>query len=125
MRKKILVIDDDATDVKKITEVFEAAGHEVTGVSSIDEAMNKAQRALPDLVVVDVVMPDTTGFDVCRKIKATFQPHPPRVLMITGKAAAVNVPLAHRMGADGFEAKTTDMAHVLKAAQDIFLHSNN
>ncbi len=125
MGKKVLVIDDEAADSKRIAAALSAEGYEVVEATSVDEAMNKAQKTLPDLVVVDVVLPDTTGFDICRKIKATFQPHPPRVLMITGKAAAVNVPLAHRMGADGFEAKTSDMAHVVKAARDILSRSNN
>lgn len=124
MKKKILVIDDDAVDSKRIVTILEKEGYAVTEALSADEAMNKAHQELPDLVITDVVLPDTTGFDVCRKIKATFQPRPPLVLMITGKAAAVNVPLANKMGADGFEAKTTDMAHIVKAVQNIFSCNN-
>jgi len=125
MKKTILVIDDDAADIIKIVTALEKEGYAVMEASGIDEAMNKAQQTLPNLVVADVVFPETTGFDICRRIKSTFQPHPPLVLMITGKAAAVNVPLATKMGADGFEAKTSDMSHVVKAVRNLLSHSNN
>ena len=125
MKKTILVIDDDATDLKKIVTTLEREGYTVMEATGVDEAMNKAQQTMPNLVIADVVFPETTGFDICRKIKATFQPRPPLVLMVTGKAAAVNVPLATKMGADGFEAKTSDMSHVVKAVRNILAHNNN
>ena len=119
MMKKILVIDDDMMDRQKIVTALEREGYSVVEASSAVEAMKKARETLPDLVIADVLMPDTTGFDLCRQVKAAFQPHPPLVLMVTGKAAAVNVALAHQMGADGFEAKTPGMPFVVKAVRDI------
>lgn len=121
MGKTILVIDDDVTDTKKIMAALGKEGYTVIGALSPNEALIKARETSPDLVIADVVMADsnTTGFDMCRKIKEAFQPHPPRVLMVTGKAAAVNISLAKHMGADGFEAKTANMAHVVKAAMEI------
>lgn len=125
MGKTILVVDDDATDVNKIVMILEKEGYEVMKALSADEAFQKAQETPPDLVITDVVLSGVTGFDVCRKIKETFQPHPPFVLMITGKAEGVNVSLAHKMGADGFEAKTSDMAHVVKTVRKILSQNNN
>ena len=121
MGKTILVIDDDAADMKKIVTALEKEGYTVIGALSPDEALMKARETSPDLVIVDVVMADSnmTGFDMCRKIKEVFQPRPPWVLMVTGKAAAVNIALAKQMGADGFEAKTANMAHVVKAVREI------
>lgn len=121
MGKTILVIDDDALDTKKIVEALQREGYAVMEASSAEEAMLKAQQKLPDLVIADVVMADstTTGFDICRKIKTVFQPRPPRVLMVTGKAEAVNISLAKQMGADGFEAKTSNMSHVVKAVREM------
>ena len=120
MSKKILVIDDDAIDRSKILTALEGEGFAVMEASSSNEGMNILRQTLPDLVIIDAVMPDMTGFDLCRQIKTSFQPHPPLLLMVTGKAAAVNVSLAHQMGADGFEAKTTGMPLVTRAVRDLF-----
>jgi CheY-like chemotaxis protein len=121
MKKTVLVVDDDLTDIKKIVAILEKDGYSVMEALTAEEALLKAQQTRPNLAIIDVVMPesDMTGFDICRKIKTVFQPNPPIVLMVTGKASAVNVSLAHQMGADGFEAKTSDMGHVARAVRDI------
>ncbi len=120
MEKKILVVDDEPGDRKKMVMALEKEGYSVMEASGAEEALNKSREMLPDLVITDVLMPDTTGFDLCRKIKEALHSHPPLVLMVTGKAAGINIHLANHMGADGFEAKTHDMSLVLKAVRNIF-----
>ncbi len=126
MDKTVLVVDDDPADMKRMVNVLSREGYKVLEASNAEETLLKVHQALPGLVIIDVVLAgsETTGFDVCRKIKTTFQPKPPRVLLVTGKSAAVNVSLANQMGADGFEAKTSDMAQVVKAAKHLFLSAN-
>ena len=121
MGKTILVIDDDAADAKRIMTILGKEGYTVIGASTPEEALRKTRETSPDLVIADVVMgaSNTTGFDMCRKIKEAFQPNPPRVLMVTGKVAGVNISLAKQMGADAFEAKTLNMAHVVKTVREI------
>ncbi len=120
MEKKILVVDDELDDRKKMVTALEKEGYSVMEAASAEETLLKAGETIPHMVIVDVLMPGTTGFDLCRQIKEKFRPHPPLVLMVTGKAAAVNVSLAHQMGADGFEAKTTGMPFVVKAVRALF-----
>ncbi len=122
MGQKILVVDDEASDRKKMVAALEKEGYSVTEASGAMDALNKVQEILPDLVITDVLMPETTGFDLCRHIKALLQPNPPLVLLVTGKAQGVNVSLAHHMGADNFEAKTNDMSLVIKATRGLLLH---
>ncbi len=122
MGHKILVVDDEAGDRKKLVTALEKEGYSVTEVSNPVDAIGKAQEILPDLVITDVLMPETTGFDLCRHIKAALHPSPPLVLLVTGKAQGVNVTLAHHMGADGFEAKTGDMSLVIRATRSLLLH---
>lgn len=125
MEKKILVVDDDATDRKRMTTALAKEGYSILEASSAEEALIQARETLPDLVITDVVMPDSTGFDVCRRIKEAFQPQPPLVLIVTGKAEAINIHLANQMGADGFEAKTSDMSCILKAVRYLFSVGSN
>ena len=119
MKKNILVIDDDPLAQKMIVAVLEEEGHATVASLSFEDALQKARQTLPDLVLIDVVMPDITGFDACRKIKGMFQPNPPPVIMMTGKLDAVDPILARKMGADDFVVKTSDMAVLIKAVQKI------
>ena len=120
MKKNILVIDDEPSVQTKIVAVLEAEGYATVASLNFEDALQKARQTLPDLVLIDVVMPDITGFDACRKIKALFQPHPPPVILMTGKLDAVDPALARMMGADDFVVKTSDMAILVQAVQKIF-----
>jgi DNA-binding response OmpR family regulator len=119
MKKNILVIDDDPLAQKMIVAVLEEEGHAAVASLSFEDALQKARRTPPDLVLIDVVMPDITGFDACRKIKEMFQPSPPPVIVMTGKLDAVDPLLARKMGADDFVVKTSDMAVLTEAVRKI------
>jgi len=120
MRKRILVIDDDLADLKLIRTVLEAEGHEVVTFEDFEKALLDAKEKMPDLVLTDVVMPKISGFDVCRKIKAMFQPKPPLVIVMTGRLDAVDPILARKMGADDFVVKISGNAALVQAVREIF-----
>ena len=123
MKKKILVIDDDKLALQLIVAVLEAEGYQALPFEDFEAALQNAREKPPDLVVTDVVMPRTSGFEVCRRIKEIFQPHPPLVIVMTGKLDAVDPILARKMGADDFVVKTSDMAVLLQAVRKIFTGS--
>ncbi len=117
--KKILVIDDDPLVREMIVEVLEAEGYKAVASLNFEDALQKARLKLPDLFLVDVVMPDISGFDACRKIKEMFKPHPPPVLLMTGNIKADDPLYAFKMGADDFVVKTSDMAVLIQAVRKI------
>ena len=118
MRKKIFVIDDDPLVLKMITAALEAEGHAVQAFSEFDSLIKALPLGLPDLVLTDVVMPQVSGFEVCRKIKE-IRPHPPQVIVMTGKLDAIDPINARKMGADDFVVKTSDMAVLVHAVRRI------
>jgi DNA-binding response OmpR family regulator len=119
MGRKILVIDDDPMACQAIAELLKKEGYQTVASFNFEDALQKALQILPDLVMIDAVMPEISGFDACRKIKETFHPHPPRVVMMTAKLNAFDPVLAREMGADDFVVKTGDMVFVIQAAQKI------
>jgi len=119
MKKNILVIDDDPVAQQMIVSLLEAEGHAAVASLNFEDALRRARQTTPDLVLIDVVMPDITGFDACRKIKQMFQPNPPPVIVMTGKLDAVDPVLARIMGADDFVVKTSDYAVLLQAVRKI------
>jgi len=119
MKKNILVIDDDTLAQKMIVAALEGEGYAAVASVDFKDALQKAHQTRPDLVLIDVVMPDITGFEACRSVKETFQPHPPPVIVMTGKLDAVDPILARKMGADDFVVKTSDMAILVQAVRKI------
>ncbi len=119
--KKILVIDDDPLVREMIVEVLEAEGYAAVAALNFKDALEKVRQTLPDLFLIDVVMPDISGFDACRKIKEMFKPHPPPVLLMTGNLKAIDPSYALKMGADDFAVKTSDMAILIQAVRKILL----
>ena len=111
--------DGTSRHLSYFDQLKEEEGYAAVASLNFEDALQKIHRTLPDRVLIDVVMPDITGFDACRKIKATFQPHPPLVIIMTGKLDAVDPILARKMGADDFVVKTSDMAVLVRAVQKI------
>jgi len=116
MKKKIFVIDDDPLALQIIKAALEAEGHEVQAFSEFESLAQALQRSLPDLVMTDIVMPKLSGFEVCRKVKE-IRPHPPQVIVMTGKLDAIDPVTARKMGADDFVVKTSDMAVLIHAVR--------
>lgn len=117
--KNILVIDDDPLVQKMMVAALGEEGYAVEAALDFKDALKKALQTTPDLVLIDVVMPDITGFDACETIKKMFQPNPPPVIVMTGKIEAIDPIQARKMGADDFVVKTSDMAALVQAVRKI------
>ncbi|MGZ8257656.1 MAG: response regulator [Methylotenera sp.] len=97
--QNILVVDDSATDRFFLTELLETSGYKVTGAESGEECLAKVASNPPDLVLMDVVMPGLTGFQVTRTLtKDASTVHIP-VILCTGKSQATDLAWAMKMGA--------------------------
>jgi len=68
---KILVVDDTSASLKLLTDIMKAEGYEVRSAISGDLALNAAMSNPPDLILLDIRMPEIDGFEVCRRLKAT------------------------------------------------------
>lgn len=66
----ILVVDDEPKNIQVVGPLLLRQGHEIIGAGSGEEALAKLRTAKPDLILLDVMMPGMTGFDLCRKLKA-------------------------------------------------------
>jgi len=66
---KILVVDDTPRNVKLLADLLTVKGYAVVTAASGQEALDKINREQPDLVLLDVVMPEMSGYEVCRKIR--------------------------------------------------------
>jgi DNA-binding response OmpR family regulator len=69
MKDKILVIDDEETTTQLIGILFERRGFEVVKSHSAEEGLRAAYRHQPDLVLLDIMMPDMDGWEVCKRLR--------------------------------------------------------
>ncbi|HET7731102.1 MAG TPA: response regulator, partial [Usitatibacter sp.] len=67
---RILVVDDAPANVKLLDQVLRVSGYEVVTAASGREGLEKLAASKPDLVLLDVVMPEMSGYEVCRAIRA-------------------------------------------------------
>jgi CheY-like chemotaxis protein len=117
MPEKILVVDDEA-DVRNLTKMMlEGAGYEVAEASDGDQALAMVAAGVPDLVLLDVVMPGKSGFEVCRALKAEEKTRKVPVIIFTVLGRDVDFRLSMESGADEFLSKPLkpeDMSNLVK-----------
>jgi len=85
-RKKILAVDDDQDDLKMITMILEPEGYEVVTAENGNEALQKVESENPDLILLDVMMPELDGFAACAKLKSSPERQGIPVILLTGVA---------------------------------------
>ncbi|MFW9788985.1 MAG: response regulator transcription factor [Candidatus Thorarchaeota archaeon] len=100
--KKILVVDDEQMTTELAKTFLEKHGFEVVVASDGEEALELANQEVPDLVLLDVMLPTIDGFEVCKRLKenATFKDTP--ILLFTAKGLSSDVERGEEAGADEY-----------------------
>ncbi len=109
---RILVVDDDPMAALLLTEVLEGTCN-LTLASSGEEALRVAEREPPDLVLLDVLMPDLDGFETCRRIRACPRLAHVKVLLVSGMNRPEERLQGYEAGADDFVTKPFESAELL------------
>lgn len=94
----ILLVDDEALVRRVVRIVLEAEGHDVYEAAAGDEALRVVEASAPDAVVLDLVMPDSDGYAICRELKGA-RPQA-KVLVLTSVPEDESGPKAREAGAD-------------------------
>ncbi len=105
MSKTVLIADDEPNIVISLEFLLKQAGYRVVVAHDGEEALEAIRRETPDLVLLDVMLPRLSGFDVCQKIRETPDWQDMRVLMLTAKGREVEVSKGLALGADAYITK--------------------
>ena len=103
-RPKLLVVDDDLANARTLARLFEQR-YRVLVASDGATALQVAEAAEPDVIVLDVVMPDMDGYEVCRRLKSSPGTEDIPVIMVTGMDAGEAEGRALELGAADFVTK--------------------
>src|SRR5262245_27765639 len=102
---KILIIEDEKGLVQSLTWYFNREGYETIAVGDGAEGLRKAQTLLPDLILLDLMLPGIGGLDVCRELRAGEKTRPVPIIMITARAEEADQVEGVAKGADDYVTK--------------------
>ncbi|QGG47933.1 response regulator transcription factor [Heliorestis convoluta] len=102
---KILVVEDDSNILELVKFNLEKEGHQVEEALDGESAIIKLQEELPDLVILDLMLPRLDGLEVCRRIRSRSRSSNLPVMMLTAKGEEVDKVLGLEMGADDYMTK--------------------
>jgi putative two-component system response regulator len=119
MTERILIVDDQPAARLALTTLLRREGFDVHEVSSGDEALAQCSSFRPDLILLDIVMPGMSGFEVCRRIKATPETRLTPVVLITGLSETEDRIKGINVGADDFLSKPIDINELLARTRSL------
>ncbi len=106
----VLVIDDDLTTQALARRSLENAGFRTLSATNGQQGLEIFQQSLPDIILLDVEMPEMDGFTVCKKLRAMHQGKNIPILMITGLNDVASIENAYALGATDFATKPMNWA---------------
>ncbi len=118
---KILIVEDEPNMVAGLRDNFEFEGYSVITAGDGQEGLDRALSDLPDLVVLDVMMPKLSGLDVCKQLKAK-RPSVP-VIMLTARGQEVDKVVGLELGADDYVTKPFSIRELLARVKAVLRRS--
>ena len=116
---RILVVDDELDIAENIAALLNAKGHKTTIAADGPEGLRLARKELPDLVLLDVMLPQMSGTDVCRILRQESRTSKLKIVMVTGLGRGGDVEEAFAAGADDYLIKPFDSARLFKKIEKV------
>ena len=118
--KKILVVDDEKEICSLVENVLSGEGYQVFKANKCDEVLSRLDEISPDLILIDVIMPEMSGIELCEKIKENplFENVP--VLMMTGYDNEERKADSYASGANNFIAKPFNIKELVSIIKNEF-----
>jgi DNA-binding response OmpR family regulator len=123
MAEKILIVDDDVDSLKLIGMMLQRQGYEIVAASNGQQALARARADEPELIILDVMMPDMDGYEVCRRLRhdSTTQAIP--IIMFTAKTLVDDKVAGFEAGADDYLTKPTHPAELASRVKAVLARS--
>ena len=117
--KKIMIIEDDPDVIALLEEVFVLPAFTATFINTGEVALAKITSVLPDLVIMDIMMPGMSGFEVCQKLKQNTLTKNIPVIAFTGYDSADNRRRMFAAGVDDYMAKPFDIPLMMSKVKEL------
>jgi twitching motility two-component system response regulator PilH len=117
VQKKVLIVDDSPAQVKLIQGLLEPEGYWPVGLSDPKRVEEAITLEKPHVILLDVVMPERNGFQVCRELKGNIKFNAIPVILVTSKDTASDRYWGQQQGADGYVTKPFTRDELLRAVR--------
>jgi twitching motility two-component system response regulator PilH len=117
VQKKVLIIDDSPAQVKLIQDLLEPEGYWPVGLNDPKLVEQTILTERPNLILLDVVMPERNGFQICRELKGNADFNSIPVILVTSKDTASDRYWGQQQGADGYVTKPFTREDLLRAVR--------
>ena len=117
MAKTILVVDDSPSEMQYMLRALAGKGYEFYTATDGEQALEKASRYHPDLILLDVVLPKKNGFQVCRQIKTSEPVANTRIILVSSKNQESDRFWGMKQGADAYLTKPFGPAALVEAVE--------
>jgi DNA-binding response OmpR family regulator len=124
MTAKILIVEDDLESLKLIGLMLQRRGYEIIAASAGNQGLRRACSEDPDLVILDVMMPDMDGYEVCQALRANASTARLPVIMFTAKSLPGDKEAGYRAGADIYLTKPIHPSELVSVVEELLDRSS-
>jgi two-component system alkaline phosphatase synthesis response regulator PhoP len=105
MKERIVIVDDEPDLLKNTSNILKEEGYSVFGEMTGNGGLEKVRSTLPDLVLLDIRLPDTDGYQVCKKLKSESKTQHIPVILLSAKSEEIDIVLGLELGAEDYVVK--------------------
>jgi len=117
VHKKVLIVDDSPAEVKLMQGLLEKEGYWPVGLSDPKRVEETIEHERPSLILLDIVMPDRNGYQVCRDLKENAEYKSIPVIMVTSKGSVSDKFWGEQQGADAYVTKPFTREELIRAVR--------
>lgn len=125
MNEKILVVDDNQNNLRLLQDILEDETYEVITIDDSLSVLDVACKIKPDLILLDIMMPNMDGFEVCRRIKTHPEINDIPIIMVTAKSDGIDLKNAFDLGAVDYIKKPFDEMEIIARVQSVLRLKHN
>ncbi|MBN2572922.1 MAG: response regulator transcription factor [Deltaproteobacteria bacterium] len=105
IRERVLVVEDEADLSSSLAYALRANGYEAQVADRGDTAMEALASYRPDLVLLDIMLPDMSGLEICRKVRSANSPNQPAIIILSARVQEIDRVVGFEVGADDYVVK--------------------
>ena len=117
--KKIIVVDDDPYILMSLEFLMKKNGYDVMVARNGTEALEIIEKKLPDIVLLDIMMPDVDGYEICRHIKKTARLRQTKVVFMSAKTKEADIQKGYDLGAALYITKPFSTRELVKKIKEL------
>lgn len=117
MKKKVLIVEDDRSFAAVLNFLFKGEGYKVYVAHNGDSALEQIHKKTPDIVILDLNLPDINGFKLCEAIKARSDTRDVPVVILTARDSSFDLEKGNKLGASAYLVKPVDHRELLKVVR--------